>query len=1307
MTSFEVRLFDFTFYDKEQDDGNDPYDNDDMSEDTPRFKDLKQFRIQAFGLDEVGNNYSLTIQDVEPFFFAKVNGKWKNNHIPAFKQWLIEMVGGYYSEAINVDLKLHHHHKLYGFDAGKEHSFLKITCASLMAFNKVKKLWYDIKTGKTYVKRLKKGGLHYPGSPGAPHEKYIEIYESNIPPLLRYFHIHDISPSGWVKVNGRPKKQSLETYCNFEFNLLKQDIVALNDKETIVPFKICSFDIEASSSHGDFPTPVKSCLKLATDIIDAYIEYQPDDLNTMVKEMILTAFGFDGFKSFGVQPIYPKKRPSFAQLSRNIESILKMPITVEDFIQHANEYTIEDAIADSVQGNDDAQASNSFNFDIDEGPIGLSIREESEYSSRYNSGLKSKSKCKLTNSQSIGEVLTNTTFSRDEKINYTNTHITRFLPKIEGDKVTFIGSTFMRYGDAEPYKNTCIALGECDNVDGAEPIVCCDTEKKVLLEWTKLIREEDPDIIIGYNIFGFDYQFMFYRAEENYCLEDFLKLSRNRGEKEICGTVDKDGRYRMEESSIVIASGQHDLKYIKMDGRIQIDLYNYLRRDYNLSSYKLDSVSSEFIGDTVKSIEVRDGNTTAIYTKNMTGLQKGNFVNFEEVSHSSELYNDGCKYKVIYKTTPDDETPYFVIDGVATPNLTLKVRWGLVKDDVTPQDIFRMTNEGPSACSTIAKYCIQDCNLVQYLLNKIDVITGFVEMARICSVPISFLVFRGQGIKLTSYIAKKCREKNTLMPDIDKKLNDGGYEGAIVLPPKTSLYLDNPVACVDYSSLYPSSIISDNICHSSKVWTKEYDLEGNLILETGEKNARGVYIYDNLPEYEYVDIEYDTYRYERKTPTSAATKVISGKKICRWAQYKDGYAIMPSILRELLAARKATRKQIPHAKDDFMRNILDKRQLSIKVTANSLYGQTGAITSTFYEKDVAASTTAIGRKLLTYAKRVIEEVYGDSICTTKCLGDVRTRAEYIYGDTDSVFFTFNLETPTGEHIRGKPALEATIELAQEAGHLASQPLKGPHDLEYEKTFLPFCLLSKKRYVGMLYEDDPNKCYRKSMGIVLKRRDNAPIVKDVYGGIIDILMKEQNIDAAVAFLREALQKLVEEKYPIEKLIITKSLRGNYKNPKQIAHKVLADRIGERDPGNKPSVGDRIPFVYIKNENKRALQGEKIEIPGYIVENGLKPDYSHYITNQIMKPVLQVFGLVIKELPGMKGRVLKQKQFDNDIKEMINTLDRKQLSPGDRLTELNKKQESITSKYVKDLLFTKYINMAENTSTRTRTVDSFFK
>ena len=86
------------------------------------------------------------------------------------------------------------------------------------------------------------------------------------------------------------------------------------------------------------------------------------------------------------------------------------------------------------------------------------------------------------------------------------------------------------------------------------------------------------------------------------------------------------------------------------------------------------------------------------------------------------------------------------------------------------------------------------------------------------------------------------------------------------------------------------------------------------------------------------------------------------------------------------------------------------------------------------------------------AQRVIEEVYGDCVCETK-YGKVRCNAEYIYGDTDSVFFTFHLKELDGTPIVGKKGLELTIELAQEAGQLASKFLKPPHDLEYEKTIL--------------------------------------------------------------------------------------------------------------------------------------------------------------------------------------------------------------------------------------------------------------
>ena len=165
-------------------------------------------------------------------------------------------------------------------------------------------------------------------------------------------------------------------------------------------------------------------------------------------------------------------------------------------------------------------------------------------------------------------------------------------------------------------------------------------------------------------------------------------------------------------------------------------------------------------------------------------------------------------------------------------------------------------------------------------------------------------------------------------------------------------------------------------------------------------------------------------------------------------------------------------------------------------------------------------------------------------------------------------------------------------------------------------------------------------HRKSMGIVMKRRDNAPIVKYVYGGAIDRILDPTRTDAtsgvreAVAFVQTSCRDLLAGKFPLTKLTITKSLRAEYADPTRIAHKVLADRIGERDPGNKPSTSDRIPYVYIQTKGPVKLQGDRIETPSYIREHGLVPDYAFYITNQIAKPVAQVFGLSLKAIPGVK-------------------------------------------------------------------------
>ena len=1495
-----LRVFDFNVYNKS-----------DLSRENDEenvYIDTNIFTIQMFGVDEKGKTYSVNVEGFKPFFYLMVNDKWSISMKEQFITHLKEKLGKYYEKSI-TESKIIRRKKLYGFDNKKEHKFIFIEFANLNSFNKAKNLWYsDYQSGH----KLLKNGYNY-------FDTNIKLYEANIPPILRFFHIKNISPSGWIAI---PTKKVIElknefktVNCNYDFTTNIKNIIPLNDKETIVPYKIMSFDIEASSSHGDFPIPIKTYKKLATNIVEYFEKIGVENFNKKsmreaLTNIILTAFGYNDM--IEIDLVYPKKLPKSREeviilcnkwLECEVRSIKKS----EEF----NQANLLESMFEKISKEFDKNYGNDDDSDSENGDENIIYKPYNKYVKEYSN-----------KQATIIDILLDKKYEREGKLNELNITLISVFPKLEGDKVTFIGSTFMNYGNKDPYLNHCIVLNTCSDISMDNSILeSYETEREVLLAWQQLVQRENPDIIIGYNIFGFDYEFMFRRAEENDCVEDFLKLSRNK--EEICGIKDKNTRkWKIEESSIQIASGQHDLRFIKMNGRLQVDLYNFYRRTENLTSYKLDYVAGNFIGDYAKKIEY-DDSSSIISTSNLTGLLIGSYIHIEEIGHSVDYYKNGAKYIV---TDIDIVNYKFKINGIIEPDFNKKIRWCLAKDDVTPKDIFRMTNGTADDRSVIAKYCIQDCNLLHYLFNKSDILTGYIEMAKICSVPINFLVMRGQGIKLQSLIANECRQIRTLIPVIEKGDADEGYEGAIVLPPKCDLYLDNPIACNDYASLYPSSMISENLSHDSKVWTREYDLAGNLIEESGEKDTEGSenYIYDNLPDYEYVDVSYDTYRYYRKNPKAAAEKIKCGYKICRFAQFKDGEsAIMPAILKKLLKARKDTRKMIPNEKDEFMKNILDQRQLAYKVTANSLYGGCGAKTSSFYEKDIAACTTAIGRKLLTYGKRIIEECYGDKICETK-YGTVLTKAEYIYGDsvanytpiyvstfkkseakeieeriidvvtiediankygnnnwvkssepgkqdkefceldgvetwtekgwtklfrvvrhllaphkkmfrilthtgcvdvtddhslikndgieispkdisigtellhnillekasnsiqidelysmrfdnmleaaryvnhlnsinytnyyiksfpdnsilisigfkrknpiaikkiidiqyngyvydlttenhhfaagvgnlivhnTDSVFYTFNLQTPDGQPIRGKDALEITIELAQEAGEIAAKFLKDPHDFEYEKTFMPFCLLSKKRYVGMLYETDVNKCKRKEMGIVLKRRDNAPIVKDVYGGIIDILMKKQNIPDAISFLKNCLQNVVNEQYPIDKLVITKSLRSGYKNPQGIAHKVLADRITARDPGNKPCSGDRIPFAYIVVPGKKVLQGNKIETPSFILENKLKIDYSFYITNQILKPVQQLFALVLEKIWLMQGKRPKLMKY----KKEVELLKEKYVSDEKKYLE---KLEEFRCKEIKILLFDEYLRETNNEKIGNQSLTKFF-
>jgi hypothetical protein len=151
-----------------------------------------------------------------------------------------------------------------------------------------------------------------------------------------------------------------------------------------------------------------------------------------------------------------------------------------------------------------------------------------------------------------------------------------------------------------------------------------------------------------------------------------------------------------------------------------------------------------------------------------------------------------------------------------------------------------------------------------------------------------------------------------------------------------------------------------------------------------------------------------------------------------------------------------------------------------------------------------------------------------------------------------------------------------------------------------------------------------------MGLVTKRRDNADIVKVVVGGIIDQILNKRSSIGAVNFTKSRLMKIITGQYNIDKFIISKTLKDKeaYADWTRMVHVVLADRMAQRDPGNKPQSNDRIPFVYVEVNKKVKLQGERVEHPDFIKDNNLKIDYLFYITNQIMKPATQFLELIAK-------------------------------------------------------------------------------
>jgi len=1292
--------------------------SDDEDEAYPRRRAKKtpfharEMIIHLFGATETGIPVRCDVSGFRPTLYLRLPQERTSAAITAITSYLTSQG----LPMAQIQMKRVMKKVFYGFTANTFLPFLQLDVPSLSLFRTLRGLFLDDQLRPATKKALE-----------APLRNVtIEVFEANLDPMLRFLHVQEIAPCGWVAVQGGTISSESAEMITLDCDYTQ--VGPTKGPRPSAPFLTASWDIECFSMTGDFPLAKRTWKKAAQEV--------EHDSAEQAAERVLASL------SVGQTPV--------STLPKGMTPI---------YMAWKGKLGAAGASREETVGMERARRA-----------LTSAVFQE-----RWASHAEDRT-------QYVEELLKSTLES---------------FVALQGDPVIQIGTTLLRGTDVERH---LFVFPDCAPL--ADIIVhAYPTEGEMIHAWFTWMNEKNPDILLGYNVFGFDEAYLWHRAEELHLLQGTSPLH------EFTRLFELSGEMKLEEKFLSSSAMGDNRMYIwSAHGRLQVDMFHSVKRNHVLPSYKLDEVAKHFLSGALKTHHYDP--STSTLTLHVGGAYQEVRVG-RAISLLDETGETVSPKLVVSSVQGNVLTCVLPLEQEALDEMDDATKWVIVKDDVSPQDIFRLHRESAEGRAIVGKYCLQDCDLVIELYKKLETFNNAMSMANVCSVPVTYIFTRGQGIKIESLMFKACRERDILIPvlPIPTSSSDDSYEGAIVLDPEPGFYVTSPVGVCDFASLYPSTIVSENISHDSLLWIKDFTEEGILI-----KHQWGSDAYEDAAGYAYTDIEYDIWRSDPTDARKHPRKVKCGRRICRFAQPLDGTkSTLPQITTWLLSARSAKKKEMKAEKDPERYALLDAEQLAYKLTGNSLYGQLGSGTFKIRLQALAASVTAYGRKQILFAKAAIERFYGpeskDPRCAARCMakvvygdsvtgdtpirikqvarprsadsmgrqrsdsdtlwtlpidslhtlepgqgwhvegdkefyelercwswtetgwtrihriirhrlppskqihrvfltvgwidvtsdhslltaaGEMITPREAVVGtrllstlypegdvvrridvlasrepmvydlttdnhhfqagpeglivhNTDSLFVEFNPRDPvTGVRLEGREARQATIDITGEAGHFISKVLAPPHDFEFDKCFDPLLMFSKKRYAGNMYEENADDYVHKYMGIALKRRDNAPIVKTIFGGAMKMLLDKRDVVGAFHFVKEKCAELVTGKVSMGQLMVTKSLRADYADPTRIAHKVLADRMTMRDPGNAPAAGDRIGYVYVRpkaGQQASALQGDRIETPLFIKEHGLLPDYKHYIEHQLQNPISQAFGLLLEYVPGFRAEMLR--------------------------------------------------------------------
>lgn len=776
-----------------------------------------------------------------------------------------------------------------------------------------------------------------------------------------------------------------------------------------------------------------------------------------------------------------------------------------------------------------------------------------------------------------------------------------------------ISAIYQRYKDDSTRQRYGIVIGECNHIPPEQllntTIYQVKDEMEMIECYAHIVRTCDPDIITGYNILSFDYPYLNCRIRSN--SRKWPVLGRLRGRAaHVTTSTWKSGAY-----------GHNVVNTLHMEGRISIDLLPIMKRqEGRLDDYTLNTVCKKLLGKSKHDISAPQM-----------------FTIYEDMRNT-------CGEMVRLRRWEQDH-PVEAQDPAFQAALGAAISaYELAKSKTTE----------------VMAYCIQDSELVLDLMHHVDVWVTMIQMSNVVGVSIVDVFTRGQQIRCVSQIYDLAAqpENNVVIDKIDQVLYK--YCGGTVMTPVTGV--NRNIICLDFASLYPSIIMAYNMCYTTLIpqdqaghipddWVHIVTFEQEEVIEPVlNKPALGEEYDELLPEGEEADEKeifketVKTKKTEKKTITRRYTfKFLKDPKDC---PEHGKVGLLPKLVRNLVRERREAQADMKKTKNPTVKSNLDKLQLALKVAANSLYGFLGVqVNGMLPLLEAAMSVTAKGRELIGRVRRYVEDNYGGKI---------------IYGDTDSVMFDLNITDPKECHYWGMrlsqeiSGVKAGEELPDGSGkHLTDRAglFESPLAMAFEKAMAVLLCITKKKYAATLldkhgglrripikdkdgvttgYTDEIEVLKR---GIVLVRRDNIPLLRDVYGYILKRILLEGDYFECMTYLIDKVQAMFAGTVDYRQFVSTRCLGASYKSASYFM-KVFADQLTAA--GKIVVPGERLPFVVVTSPPKTLL-GMKLRLVDQFLEQrddrSQTPeelDYMYYLEKVMTKPVSQLVSIGFKAI-----------------------------------------------------------------------------